>query len=154
MIQYEKELNDKQKRTSRESQTLLTIKEQMKERALRAEKEKVELQEARCTSLPFPERDVKLIQMKKSDLADKLREQMATNLMLQKKRAEQEREVVKVLNEGMERDLAREKAARESEKQTLKKQIDQYYKYSKHVEKQRSVDEAKMDKVELFNMLF
>ncbi|XP_062545376.1 cilia- and flagella-associated protein 53-like isoform X2 [Armigeres subalbatus] len=146
-IQYEKELNDKQKRTSRESQTLLTIKEQMKERALRAEKEKVELQEARCTSLPFPERDVKLIQMKKSDLADKLREQMATNLMLQKKRAEQEREVVKVLNEGMERELAREKAARESEKQTLKKQIDQYYKYSKHVEKQRSVDEAKMDKL-------
>ncbi|KXJ80575.1 hypothetical protein RP20_CCG023974 [Aedes albopictus] len=146
-LQLDRELNDKRKRESMECQTLLDIKDQMKERALRSEKEKVELQEARCTSLPFPGRDPKLIQMKKGDLAEKLKEQMATNRMLQKKRAEQEREIVKVLNEGMEQELAREKATRDAEKQTLKKQIDQYYKYSKHVEKQRSVDETKMNKL-------
>lgn len=146
-MQLDRELTEKRKRNSMESQTLLDIKDQMLERTLRAEKEKVELQEAQCTSLPFPERDHKLIQMKKSDLAEKLKEQMATNAMLQKKRDEQEREVVKALNEGMHRELAREKAAREAEKDILKKQINQYYQYSKHVEKQRSIDDAKMDKV-------
>ncbi|EAT41330.1 AAEL006994-PA [Aedes aegypti] len=146
-LKLDRELNDKRKRVSMECQTLLDIKDQMKERTLRLEKEKVEQQEARCTSLPFPEGDPKLIQMKKSDLAEKLKEQMATNIMLQRKRADQERDLVKVFNEGMEQELAREKATRDAEKQTLKKQIDQYYKYSKHIEKQRSVDEAKIDKL-------
>uniref|UniRef100_A0A8D8CAN0 (northern house mosquito) hypothetical protein n=1 Tax=Culex pipiens TaxID=7175 RepID=A0A8D8CAN0_CULPI len=148
---YKKELErdtlELRARKIKEEKALLDIKEQIKERALKAEQERIELQEVRCNSLPFPDHDGKLIQLKKSDLAEKLRQQMETTRMLQKKRDEQEREVVRTLNEGMQRELERERKARDAEREILAKQINQYYQYSKHVEKQRLVEEAMMDKL-------
>ncbi|XP_055633330.1 trichohyalin-like [Toxorhynchites rutilus septentrionalis] len=143
----DRELNEKRKRKLMEEQILLDIKTQMKERSLKAEQEKINLQETRCTSLPFPEHDKKLVQIKRSELAEKLKEQMDTTRKLQTQRDEQEREVAKALNDAMQRELEREKAARAAEKDILKKQIDQYYEYSKHIGKQRLTEEAKMDKL-------
>ncbi|XP_058445694.1 trichohyalin [Malaya genurostris] len=146
-LQLNRELEAKRKRALMQEKTLLDIQQQIKERSLKAEQEKLELREAQCTSLPFPDHDCKLKQITKTELAEKLREQMAASRALLKKREDQEREVVKTLNEGMQRDLDSEKAEREKQKRILKEQIDQYYKYSKQVEKERQIEDAKMDKL-------
>ncbi|XP_058820168.1 cilia- and flagella-associated protein 53-like [Topomyia yanbarensis] len=146
-LQFERELEAKRKRMLMEENTLQEIQQQIKERSLKAKQEKAELQEACCTSLLFSGHDNKLIQIKKSDLAVKLREQIVASRALQMKRDNQERDVVKTLNEGMQRELDSEKAAREAQKRILKEQIDQHHKYSKQVQKQRQIEEAKHDKL-------
>ncbi|XP_055550279.1 calponin homology domain-containing protein DDB_G0272472-like isoform X2 [Wyeomyia smithii] len=143
----DRELDVKQKRNIMERSTFLDIQQQIKDHSLKMTEDKKKQQQAYCTSLPFPDHDEKLVQIKKTDLAEILRNQIACKKSLQMKQQAKEQEVVKVLNEGMQRELDREKAALEAEKQVLKKQIDQYYNYSKGINKQRQIEENKMDKL-------
>ncbi|XP_055594559.1 cilia- and flagella-associated protein 53-like [Uranotaenia lowii] len=146
-IALTRELNDKRKHKMLEEKTLQAIKHQIHEKSLKAKQEKVDLQQVHCTSLPFPENDDKLKKIPKCDLAKDLEDQIKTNMILRKKRQEQESEMDKILNEAMQRELEQEKAKRDEQKDIFKKQINQFYQYSQHVQKQRMADEAKMDKL-------
>ncbi|XP_053696744.1 cilia- and flagella-associated protein 53-like [Sabethes cyaneus] len=144
-LDHEMEL--KQKRKLMETKTFLDIQQQIKDQSLIKVQEKIKEQEGFCTSLPLPDHDEKLKQIKKKDLAEILRDQMACSKSLRLEQDAKEREVIKALNEGMQRELDREKIAQEEKKQVFKKQIEQYYKYSKDIEKQRQIEEDKMNKL-------
>ncbi|XP_058060415.1 cilia- and flagella-associated protein 53 [Anopheles bellator] len=143
----EQELSKKRERKLMEQKTLQDIKVQINDKVLQAEQEKVNLQRVVCAALPFPDHDPKLKTIGKAELAEKLREQITFRKELQRKQNDQDRQVIRILNETMARELEQEKIALKTEEEVLRKQKDQFYQYSKDVHRQRLVEEGKLEKL-------
>ncbi|XP_049535063.1 trichohyalin-like [Anopheles darlingi] len=146
-MDLEKELSAKRERSLKEQKTLQDVMVQIKEKSLKAAQEKEDLQKVVCAALPFPDHDPKLKSIGKVELAEQLKEQISFRKELQRNRDEQDRQVIRILNETMARELEQEKLALKSEEELLRKQKDQFYQYSKHVQRQRQIEEGKLEKL-------
>uniref|UniRef100_A0A182ISC5 Trichohyalin-plectin-homology domain-containing protein n=1 Tax=Anopheles atroparvus TaxID=41427 RepID=A0A182ISC5_ANOAO len=146
-MELDKELSEKRERNTLEQKTLQDIKQQIKEKSLRAAQEKIDLQKVVCASLPFPDHDPKLKVLGKVDLAEELKEQINLRKEMQRKREEQDQQAIRVLNEQLARELEQERINRKAEEDVLRKQKDQYYQYSKHMLRQRQLEEGKLEKL-------
>uniref|UniRef100_A0A182QYP1 Trichohyalin-plectin-homology domain-containing protein n=1 Tax=Anopheles farauti TaxID=69004 RepID=A0A182QYP1_9DIPT len=130
-----------------EQKILQDVKHQIKEKTLQAAQEKVDLQKVVCASLPFPDHDPKLKSLGKAELAEQLNEQICLRKDLQRKQDEQDMQMIRLLNETTAKELEQERRNRRAEDVLLKKQKDQFYQYSKHVLRQRQLDEGKLEKL-------
>uniref|UniRef100_A0A182SR13 Trichohyalin-plectin-homology domain-containing protein n=1 Tax=Anopheles maculatus TaxID=74869 RepID=A0A182SR13_9DIPT len=146
-VHLQNEHKEKHERKSLEQKALQDIKQQIKEKSLKTIQDKVDLQKVVCASLPFPDHDPKLKAIGKSELAEHLHEQIALRKELQRKQEEQEMQVIRALNETTAKQLEQERQARKAEDILLKKQKDQFYQYSKHVLRQRQLEEGKLEKL-------
>uniref|UniRef100_A0A182X4Y2 Trichohyalin-plectin-homology domain-containing protein n=1 Tax=Anopheles quadriannulatus TaxID=34691 RepID=A0A182X4Y2_ANOQN len=146
-MELQNEQKEKQERKTMEQKTLQDIKHQIKERSLKAAQDKVDLQKVVCASLPFPDHDPKLKALGKAELAEHLSEQIALRKELQRKQSEQDVQVIRALNETTAKQLEQERQTRKAEDLLLKKQKDQFYQYSKHVIRQRQLEDGKLEKL-------
>uniref|UniRef100_A0A182NGS0 peptidylprolyl isomerase n=1 Tax=Anopheles dirus TaxID=7168 RepID=A0A182NGS0_9DIPT len=146
-MELQKEHIERHERKTMEQKILQDVKHQIKEKSLKAAQDKVDLQKVVCASLPFPDHDPKLKSLGKAELAEHLNGQISLRKELQRKRDEQDMQVIRQLNETTAKELEAERQVRKAEDILLKKQKDQFYQYSKHVLRQRQLDEGKLEKL-------
>ncbi|XP_053676421.1 trichohyalin-like [Anopheles nili] len=146
-MELQKELTEKNERKLMEQKTFQDVQLQIKEKSLKTAQDKVDLQKVICSSLPFPDHDPKLKSLGKAELAEHLNEQINLRKELQRQRDEKDQKVVRMINETSAKELEQERQVRKAEDVLLKKQKDQFYQYSKHVLRQRQLDEGKLDKL-------